>query len=80
MDIQLSELGRLKSKKLLKNVSDEISSDEVAAIIAHEAAPYFMSSDVGAVWNPNTKTGFVVVGGFRKVGTAKIVDKKRHQL
>jgi len=66
-------VGRKYEREIFEVKADE-DPNQIAIILLRLSRPYLMSNDIDATWDSNTKTGTVIVGGFRKVGHAKVIE------
>ena len=66
-------VGRRKDREVFE-VAEDLDPDAIAEILLKFSRPYLMSSTVEAVWNSERKTGIVIVGGYRTVGNARVIE------
>jgi hypothetical protein len=66
-------VGRNKDREIFE-VADDLDPDAIAEILLKFSRPYLMSTTIDAVWNAERKTGIVLVGGFRTVGNARVLE------
>ena len=66
-------VGRRKDREIF-DVEENTDPNKIAEILLRLSRPYLMSTTIDATWNPNEKNGFVTVGDFRTVGTARVIE------
>ena len=66
-------VGRGKDREVF-DVEENTDPDKIAEILLRLSRPYLMSTTIDTVWDPNKKIGSVTVGGFRTVGTARVIE------
>ena len=66
-------VGRRKDREVF-DVEENTDPDKIAEILLRLSRPYLMSTTIDTAWNPKEKTGIVYVGGYRTVGTARVIE------
>ena len=66
-------VGRRKDREVF-DVEENTDPDKIAEILLRLSRPYLMSTTIDTAWNTKEKTGIVYVGGYRTVGTARVIE------